>query len=426
MAKWYSLYDKIYRKENLDEAFKQVKRNHGAPGIDGVTIEEYEAQLSENLELIHKELKTKTYKPSAVRRVQIPKPDGGKRPLGIPTVKDRVVQQAVTNILTPIYDDGFHPSSYGYRKGKSQAQAIEKATLFMRKYGLEYVVDMDLSKCFDRLDHEFMMTEMAKMVSDGSVLDLVRTFLKSGVMEDGHYADTVKGSPQGGVISPLLSNIYLNVFDQEMKRRGIRIVRFADDILIFARTKADAGNYKALATRILEEEMRLTVNKEKTHLTELGNGVKFLGVVIWGKWITIQETRLKRFKDKIRGITRRNKGKPLPFVVQELAPVLRGWVNYYKVANIKGLMSELMGWIRRRLRMIKMKQWKTYKAMHKEMRRKGLQRDIKEKMDVRRWKNSKVKIIHILLPNSYFEELGLYDLTQVKVGLLSHIAMRTA
>lgn len=229
MSKWYSLYDKIYRNENLEEAFKQVKRNHGAPGIDGVTIEEYEAQLSENLELVHKELKTKTYKPSAVRRVQIPKSDGGKRPLGIPTVKDRVVQQAVTSILTPIYDDGFHPSSYGYRKGKSQAQAIEKATLFMRKHRFEHVVDMDLSKCFDRLDHEFMLTEMARTVSDGSVLNLIRTFLKSGVMEDGHFTNTSEGSPQGGVISPLLSNIYLNVFDQEMKRRGIRIVRFADD-----------------------------------------------------------------------------------------------------------------------------------------------------------------------------------------------------
>jgi len=338
-------------------------------------------------------------------------------------VKDRVVQQAVTNILTPIYDDGFHPSSYGYRKGKSQAQAIEKATLFMRKHGLEYVVDMDLSKCFDRLDHEFMITEMAKTVSDGSVLNLVRTFLKSGVMEDGNFVSTIAGSPQGGVISPLLSNIYLNVFDQKMKRRGIRIVRFADDILIFARTKADAGNYKALAVKILEEEMKLTVNREKTHLTKLEDGVKFLGVVIWRRWITIQESRLKRFKDRIREITKRNKGKPLSSVIKELTPVLRGWVNYYRVANIKKLMDELMGWIRRRLRMIRMKQWKTYKAMHKIIRRKGIKADMSLKMDVRRWKNSKVHIIHILMPNSYFQELGLYDLTQVKVGLLSHIAI---
>lgn len=419
MDKWYSLYDKIYQRENLEEAFKQVKRNHGAPGIDGVTIGVYEVRLSDNLELIHKELITKNYKPSAVKRVEIEKPDGGVRLLGIPTVKDRVVQQAVANILSPIYDKGFHPSSYGYRKGKSQAQAIEKASLFMKKYGLEYVVDMDLSKCFDRLDHEFIINEMAKTVSDGSVLKLIRTFLKSGVIQDGQFADTLEGSPQGGVISPLISNIYLNVFDQEMKKRNIRIVRYADDILIFAKTKADAGNYRALATKILENDMKLTVNKEKTHLTGLQNGVEFLGVVIYEDWITIQKKRLERFKDKIRVITKRNKGKPLLFVVKELTPVLRGWINYYKIANIKTLVRDLMGWVRRRLRMLRMKQWKTYKAMHKELRRLGLHSEIKLKMDVRRWKNSKVTIIHVMMPNSYFEKLGLYDLTKVKVGLLS-------
>ena len=426
MDKWYSLFDKIYQKENLAEAFKQVKRNHGAPGVDGVTVEKYESELSENLELIQTELKTKTYTPSPVRRVMIDKPDGGKRPLGIPTVKDRVVQQAVVNKMNPIFDDGFHPSSYGYRKGRSQAQAIEKATQFARKYQFRFAVDMDLSKCFDRLDHEFLINEVAKKISDGSVLWLIRTFLKSGALEDGRFIETEEGSPQGGVISPLLSNIYLDVFDQEMKARGIRIVRFADDILIFAVSKAEAGNYKALATMILEKQMKLTVNKEKTHITSLEQGIDFLGVKIRMKYITIQEKRLKRFKDKIRRITKRNSGRPLELVVKELTPVLRGWINYYKIADIKKRIQGLMTWIRRRLRMIKMKQWKTYKPMHKEIRRKGFTGYDQVKMDVRRWKNSKVHIIHMLMPNSYFEELGLYDLTQVKVGLLSHIVMETA
>ena len=327
MDKWYSLFDKIYQKENLAEAFKQVKRNHGAPGVDGVTVEKYESELSENLELIQTELKTKTYTPSPVRRVMIDKPDGGKRPLGIPTVKDRVVQQAVVNKMNPIFDDGFHPSSYGYRKGRSQAQAIEKATQFARKYQFRFAVDMDLSKCFDRLDHEFLINEVAKKISDGSVLWLIRTFLKSGALEDGRFIETEEGSPQGGVISPLLSNIYLDVFDQEMKARGIRIVRFADDILIFAVSKAEAGNYKALATMILEKQMKLTVNKEKTHITSLEQGIDFLGVKIRMKYITIQEKRLKRFKDKIRRITKRNSGRPLELVVKELTPVLRGWIN---------------------------------------------------------------------------------------------------
>jgi RNA-directed DNA polymerase len=426
MDKWYSLFDKIYQKENLAEAFKQVKRNHGAPGVDGVTVEKYESKLSENLELIHMELKTKTYAPSPVRRVMIDKPDGGKRPLGIPTVKDRVVQQAVVNKMNPIFEEGFHPSSYGYRKGRSQAQAIEKATQFARKYQFRFAVDMDLSKCFDRLNHEFLINEVAKKISDGSVLWLIRTFLKSGVLEDGRFVETEEGSPQGGVISPLLSNIYLDVFDQEMKARGIRIVRFADDILIFAASKAEAGNYKTLATMILEKQMKLTVNKEKTHITSLEQGIDFLGVRIFMKCITIQEKRLKRFKDKIRRITKRNSGRPLELVVKELTPVLRGWINYYKIADIKKRIQGLMSWIRRRLRMIKMKQWKTYKPMHKEIRRKGFTGYDNVKMDVRRWKNSKVHIIHMLMPNSYFEELGLYDLTQVKVGLLSHIVIETA
>lgn len=185
MDKWYSLFDKIYQKENLAEAFKQVKRNHGAPGVDGVTVKKYESKLSENLELIQMELKTKTYTPSPVRRVMIDKPDGGKRPLGIPTVKDRVVQQAVVNKMNPIFEEGVHPSSYGYRKGRSQAQAVEKATQFARKYQFRFAVDMDLSKCFDRLDHEFLINEVAEKISDGSVLWLIRTFLKSGVLEDG-------------------------------------------------------------------------------------------------------------------------------------------------------------------------------------------------------------------------------------------------
>lgn len=424
MGKWYSLYDKIYRRENLEEAFKLVKRNHGAPGVDGETIELFEKDLDRNIKLIHDELKTKQYKPSAVRRTEIDKPDGGKRLLGVPTVRDRVVQQAMVNILAPKYDIGFHPSSYGYRKGRSQHQAIEKAVLFMRKYDLCHVVDMDLSKCFDRLDHEFILDEMAKTVSDGSVLSLVRAFLKSGVMQDGDFSATEEGSPQGGVISPLISNIYLNVFDQKMRDRDIRIVRYADDILIFARTAIEAKNYLALATRMLEEEMKLTVNKEKTCLTSLGNGVAFLGVVIRTNSIGINPKRLKRFKDKIRRITRRNSGRKLTSVIKELNMTTRGWINYYRIADIKGLRRELMSWIRRRLRMIIMKQWKTYKPMHKLMRRKGF--EPKEKMAVTKWKNSKVHIIHLLIPNSDFEKLGLYDLERVDVGLLSPRAIKVA
>jgi RNA-directed DNA polymerase len=419
MKKWYSLIDKIYRKENLELAFKHVKRNNGAPGIDGETVSDFAAKLELNIEFLHERLKTNRYEPSPVRRVEIEKPEGGVRLLGIPTIKDRVVQQAIVNIIEPIFDKTFYPSSYGYRPNHSQQQAVAKAERFMNKYGLEHVVDMDLSKCFDTLDHEIMIKAVSEHVSDGRVLDLIRKFLKAGVMHSNNFSKTEVGSPQGGVCSPLLSNIYLNQFDQKMMSKGIRIVRFADDILIFAKDKKTAGDYKAYATKVLEEELKLKVNQEKTKLTSVHEGVEFLGFVIRSKTLGINPKRIKRFKDKVRRITRRNSGRKLEEIIKELNPVLRGWINYYRVANIKGFIRDFTGWLRRRLRMVKMKQWKTYKAMHKEMRKLGIKGN-GLKMAVTKWKNSNVHIIHQILPNKYFEDLGLIDMQKYEVGLLSN------
>src|SRR5690554_3927257 len=227
MKKWYSLIDKIYQIENLKKAFKGVKKNKGAPGIDGETVQIFEEKLELNIKFLHESLKTNKYQPSPVRRVEVEKPDGGIRLLGIPTVKDRVVQQAIVNIIEPIFEVTFHPSSYGYRPNRSQQQAVAKAERFMNKYRREQVVDMDLSKCFDTLDHELIIQAVADRISDGKVLNLIGSFLKSGVMQEDNYIETEVGSPQGGVISPLLSNIYLNKFDQKMMSKGIRIVRYA-------------------------------------------------------------------------------------------------------------------------------------------------------------------------------------------------------
>lgn len=419
MKKWYSLMDKIYSKENLEQAFKRVKRNNGAPGIDGETVLDFSLDKELNIELLHKSLKTKTYKPSPVRRVEIDKPDGTKRPLGIPTVKDRVVQQAIANVIGPIFDKTFHPSSYGYRPNHSQHQAVAKAELFLNRYDLKYVVDMDLSKCFDTLDHEIMMGAVAEQISDGSVLNLIRKFLKSGAMHNDNLEETELGSPQGGVISPLLSNIYLNKFDQKMKSKGIRIVRYADDILIFAKDKKTAGDYKVYATKVLEEELKLTVNRKKTKLTSVYEGVEYLGFVIHSNWLAVNPNRIKRFKDRIRKYTVRNTGRKLEDIIKALNPLLRGWINYYRIANVKTLLRDLMGWIRRRLRMIKIRHWKTYKAMHKEMRKQGIKGN-GERMSMYRWKNSNVHIVHMLLPNKLFEDLGLVDIAKYEVGLLSN------
>ena len=419
MKKWYSLIDKIYRKENLELAFQRVKRNNGAPGIDGETVSDFASRLEPNIKFLHEKLKTNTYQPSPVRRVEIEKPEGGTRLLGIPTVKDRVVQQAIVNIIEPIFDKTFHPSSYGYRPNRSQHQAVAKAERFMNKYSLKHVVDMDLSKCFDTLDHEIIIKTVSEQISDGRVLDLIRKFLKSGVLHSNSFTKTEVGSPQGGVISPLLSNIYLNQFDQKMMAKGIRIVRYADDILIFAKDKRAAGNYRAYATKILEEELKLKVNTEKTRLTSVHEGIEFLGFVIRSKTVGVNPKRIKRFQDKIRRITKRNSGRKLENIIKELNPILRGWINYYRIANIKSLTQDLMGWLRRRLRMIKMKQWKTYKAMHKEMRKLGIKGN-GIKMAVNKWKNSNVHIIHQILPNKYLEDLGLIDMQKYKVGLLSN------
>src|SRR5690606_9782104 len=263
------------------------------------------------------------------------------------------------NVLQPIFATDCHPAGYGYRPERSCQQAVTKAERFMNKYGLRHVVDMDLSKCFDRLDHELLIKAVNRKVSDGSVLKLIREFLKAGVMEDGAYKATEIGSPQGGVISPLLANIYLDYFDQEMMKRGIRIVRYADDILIFAKTPRRAQKYLQIAIRILEGQLKLVINKEKTHIASVHEGVPYLGFVIWPKAVTIHPKKVKTFKDRVRELTPRNHGKNIEQMVKELNPVLRGWANYFRAANCKPLFAKITGWIRRRLRMMQMREWKS-------------------------------------------------------------------
>ena len=256
----YSLYGRLLEKPRLLAAFQQVKKNRGAAGIDGQSLEDFETNLGKETDCLLQELKEKTYNPKPVRRVVIPKEGGGERLLGIPAVRDRIVQQALLNELEPIFDPGFHPSSYGYRPGRSCHQAISKASLFIRQYNRQSVVDMDLSKCFDTLDHDLIIEGFRVKVADGSVLKLLRSFLESGVMIGEAVEATTIGSPQGGVISPLIANVYLDKFDQEMKSRGHRIVRYADDILIFCGTERAAERALQTAVNYLEGELKLTVN----------------------------------------------------------------------------------------------------------------------------------------------------------------------
>ena len=370
---YYSLYDRLLQLPALARAFVKVRRAKGAPGVDGQTIADFAANAEDEL-----------------------------------------------TRLQPIFDPDFHPSSYGYRPGRSCQQAVAKAAMFVRQYGLVHVVDMDLSKCFDRLDHSLIVASIRRRVRDGSVLALLRMFLESGVMIEGNWEATEIGSPQGGVISPLISNVYLDAFDQEMKRRGHRIVRYADDILILCRSRSAAEHAREVATDILEGELRLTVNAEKTHLVHASRGVKFLGVEIGVTWTRIQAKKVAALKAKVKAITRRNSPVNLKQVIADLNPVLRGYANYFRMANCKGLFRELMSWIRRRLRAKQLALWKRPSRLHRRLRQLGYQGDFL-KIRMQSWRNSRSHLASWSMPNGWISELGLFDLTDVETGVLPQV-----
>lgn len=412
---YYSLYGHLLSKERLHKGFKKVWKAKGAAGIDGQSLRDFACNLSDNLDQLLLELKTKQYKAQPVKRAEIPKDDGGTRLLGIPTVRDRVVQQTLSDVLTPIFETQFHPSSYGYRPNRSGHDAINKATMFIRRYGLQHVVDMDLSKCFDKLNHALILRSIRKRVADGSVLELISQFLKSGVMVDGYWQPTELGSPQGGVISPLIANIYLDAFDQQMRERGHRIVRYADDILIFCRSRTGAENALEQATKILEKGLKLTVNPHKSHIAHSNEGVKFLGVEIGSRYTRIQAPKLTGFKQKLKQMTKRNGGKPLAQVIKAVNPVLRGFSQYFKIANASREFNKIAAWLRRRLRSIQLKLWKKPKRLHRWLKQHGYKPPFKF-ISMTSWRNAASPLASYAMPNQWFNDLGLVNLEDVKTG----------
>lgn len=423
MTVYYSLYGQLLDINNLYKGFKKVKAAKGAAGIDGQSIAAFALNLEENLKQLQRELQTKQYRAQPVKRIEIPKDDGGVRLLGIPTVRDRIVQQTLLNILQPIFDIDFHPSSYGYRPTRSCHDAISKATVFIRKYHREWVVDMDLSKCFDLLDHDLIISSVKRKVTDGSLLKLLDQFLKSGVMIGNYWEASEQGSPQGGVISPLLANIYLDAFDQEMKKRHHRIVRYADDILILCCTETAAKNALTVATHLLEKDLKLTVNQKKTHIAHSSEGVKFLGVEIGSNWTRIQASKLKGFKQKVKRLTKRNSGMNLVEVIKRLNPVVRGFVNYFSIANCKRVLEVLARWVRRRLRAIQLRLWKNPARLHKRLKQLGKKPPFKF-IKMNSWRNSLSPLSRVAMPNQWFEEQGLYSMEKVSTGWLAQSAFR--
>ncbi len=418
MKVYYSLYSQMLNINALYEGFKKVYRAKGAAGIDGQSLSDYAKNLVNNLKQLQHELQTKQYKAQPVKRVEIPKDDGGVRLLGIPAVRDRIVQQVLLNILQPIFDPEFHPSSYGYRPGRSCHDAISKATVFIRKYDLRWVVDMDLSKCFDLLDHEIIINSVKRRVTDGSILKLIKQFLSSGVMVGENWEASEAGSPQGGVISPLLANIYLDAFDQEMKRRDHRIVRYADDILILCRSQSAAENALVKATQILEKDLKLTVNTRKTHIAFSDEGIKFLGVEIGSRYTRIQPKKLKDFKKKVKQLTKRNGGRNLESVISYLNPVIRGFANYFSIANCKRDFKALAGWIRRRLRAIQLRLWKKPARLHRRLKQLNYKPPFKF-IKMNSWRNSSSPLASYAMPNKWFEELKLYSIDDVNTGWIA-------
>ncbi|MDB4894019.1 MAG: hypothetical protein JWN15_281 [Firmicutes bacterium] len=352
--RYYSLIDKVYDLRNLFEAWKEVKRNKGAAGIDRVTISRFEANLERYLKMLHERLRAGTYTPPPVRRVYIDKADGSKRPLGIPTVADRVVQQAVRRVLTPIFEAVFLPCSHGFRKGFSTRSAIVMVEEY-RRQGFRWVVDVDFKAYFDTLDHEVLMAKVKEKVTDGSILRLIRSWLTAGVMSDGNLTYQTTGTPQGGVISPLLANIYLHSLDLALTKWGYKVVRYADDLVVLCQTQNKAKTELGLLKQLAEGELRLTLHPEKTRITRFYNGFDFLGFTFKRQHRVARRRALDKFKEKVRELTPRQTHLTVREVIAQLNPVIRGWGNYFKMGHMKGRFESLDQWIRMRIRSLVLK-----------------------------------------------------------------------
>lgn len=373
-----SLMEQILSKENLNAAYLQVVRNKGAAGVDGMTVEELGAYLSENGEGIREQLRTRKYKPQPVRRVEIPKPDGGVRNLGVPTVVDRFVQQAVAQVLTPIFEEQFHDHSYGFRPNRCAQQAVLKA-LEMMNDGHSWIVDIDLAKFFDTVDHDKLMTIFGRTIKDGDVISVVRKFLASGVMIDDEYEDTIVGTPQGGNISPLMANIMLNELDKELEARGLDFVRYADDLIIMVGSRQAADRVMKSVTRFIEENLGLKVNAEKSKVDK-PKGIKYLGFGFYfDSFAKVYKAKphpkaVAKFKAQMKKLTGRSWGVSNSYKVFKLNQLIRGWVNYFRIGSMKSLCERLDSNIRFRLRMCIWKHWKTAQNRAENLIKLGISR----------------------------------------------------
>jgi RNA-directed DNA polymerase len=368
------LLEAALRRENLMVAYRRVVRNGGAPGIDGMTVDDLAAFVKAHWPRIREALLSGTYRPAPVRRVAIPKPDGkGVRQLGIPTVLDRLIQQALLQVLQPIFDPTFSTESFGFRPGRSAHHAVRRAQAHVAA-GYRWVVDLDLAQFFDRVHHDILMARVARRVQDKRVLRLLRRYLQAGVMAEGLLSPRTEGVPQGGPLSPLLSNVLLDELDRELERRGHRFVRYADDCNVYVQSEAAGERVLSSLERFLWTRLRLTVNREKSAVGRPWVR-KFLGYSLTAHRepkLRVARQSEQRLKGKLRQLLRRGRGRHLASVIAELTPAIRGWVAYFQLVAVKRSFEELDAWVRRKLRRILWKQWKRPRTRLKELRRRGL------------------------------------------------------
>jgi RNA-directed DNA polymerase len=415
--------ERVLCRENMLRAYQRVVSNAGAPGVDGMTVEQLKPLLQARWETVRKELLDGTYQPTPVRKAEIPKPGGGLRTLGIPTVLDRLIQQALYQALQGWYDPTFSDHSFGFRLGRGTHDAIERAREHVVA-GHRFVVDMDLEKFFDRVNHDILMSRLARRIGDKRILRLIRRYLQAGMMEGGLVSPRAEGTPQGGPLSPLLSNILLDELDKELERRGHRFVRYADDCNIYVRSRRAGERVLTSVERFLKDRLRLAVNRQKSAVDRPWNR-KFLGytfTVHYQAKLKVAPQSVRRFKDKLRMLFRAGRGQSLRRLIERMRPILLGWVSYFRKSQVRITFEELDAWIRRKLRAILWRQWKRPRRRAREMIRRGLDPERAWTSATNGhgpWWNAGGSHMNQAVPTRALHQLGLRSLVQESRRLLA-------